>query len=1163
MAVPLGPFTLQHPIGRGGMGVVWLGRHEAQQIPVAVKVITGAAAASEDYHRAFHQEVRAVSSLDHPGVVWIFEYGRIPAESAAASNGELTVGSPYLVMEHASHGTLRQLTRLSGWSEARAILMALLDALAHAHARGVLHRDLKPDNVLVAGGEDLRPGIKITDFGIARPLDDTAVGEARPVGTPQYMAPEQIRNEPDATGPHTDIYALGTLAWRLVTGRLPFHGARGPALMYAQLNRPPGPLEPQFAVPVGLETVLRTMLAKEPYDRFRCAADAALALASLPDPTEPGDGATSSSIRLSAQDDEIDLDTATLKVVVGQLRGRSLAPLGPSVHPPFPTSWRLPPTSSRPARLLGAGLGLFGVRPVPLVAREPERDELWSRLLTVHHERRAAVVVVRGPAGVGRTRLARWLAERAHEVGGAVVVSVAFTSAETAPDQLRRALGRAVRSAPLSPLHRAERFGPLFDGFGAGAVPPATALEQLLDPAVAPLRESERRALVRRVCEALAVERPLLLVFDDAHLWTEALRWAEELLSAQQTRPSPVMVVLTVADPSLAPDTERARSLEALARAKGASELALAPLEGEHRLELVHEILGLEPALAEGVAERTGGNPLFAVQLVADWVDRDLLRPTPCGYTLTSPAPPWPGSMRDVWDWRIRSLVSGLEPPALELLERAALLGGCVDALEWQAVCDDTDGRHAATRMAYFNPRHARLRAALMERLLTKQLAVPTDTGFAFAQEDFRAALLIRAESSGRYRGHARAASAVLVHAMTDADADRVGRLLADSGRVDEALDALFRAEAHRRRTGGMPAALELLGEIERVLRDSRVPNGRRGWAEFSARRATALAAVGRPAEAARAARSAARLAGAGGWTELQATAAAVLAAVTRDPQEAEHQWLEAARLVGDPPLPAQVGLAAKAWHRLRRRAHARGDRSLARARGEALSKLLPRAESDADRALILGAMAEGAWSDGRLDEACALAEAASGLAAGHGDLAGEAKARSILAEVALLRGDTASARVEWERAAILLESFGATRHAALARCREGLTSAQLGDFAHARDVGERILGRGEPTDPVVRAAVHALLTLAAAGRGRWERFDAHARVCEALFPHLRSAHDREYTDAMMLAGTCAAERNQRGRALRALALAQLRAVALGDSDRIGAVQQRIGAVGG
>ncbi len=171
MAVSLGPFQLLRPIGKGGMGVVWLGRHVEQQVDVAVKVITGKIAVSADYQHRFEREVRSVSSLGHPGVVWIFDCGTIGADSARQSSGQLVEGSPCLVMEHACRGTLRELGRLLTWPEMRSILMTLLDALAHAH--GVVHRDLKPDNVLIAGSEDLGPGFKITDFGIAHPIVDS------------------------------------------------------------------------------------------------------------------------------------------------------------------------------------------------------------------------------------------------------------------------------------------------------------------------------------------------------------------------------------------------------------------------------------------------------------------------------------------------------------------------------------------------------------------------------------------------------------------------------------------------------------------------------------------------------------------------------------------------------------------------------------------------------------------------------------------------------------------------------------------------------------------------------------------------------------------------------------------------------------------------------
>ena len=249
LSIPLGPFQLLRPVGRGGMGMVWLGQHRDQGVQVAVKVITGRAASSPEYQTAFAKEVQAAAQLEHPGIVWLFDYGRVPRDAARASDFQLVEGSPYLVMEYASQGTLRNAAGLP-WNELRPLLLALLDALAHAHARGVIHRDIKPDNVLIAGPGDLRPGYKLTDYGIAHPLDDSVSqsGEDKPMGTPHYMAPEQIRADVHRYGPHTDLYAFGCMVYKIVSGNLPFAGLKGPPLMYAQLAKPPPPLE--VALPI-------------------------------------------------------------------------------------------------------------------------------------------------------------------------------------------------------------------------------------------------------------------------------------------------------------------------------------------------------------------------------------------------------------------------------------------------------------------------------------------------------------------------------------------------------------------------------------------------------------------------------------------------------------------------------------------------------------------------------------------------------------------------------------------------------------------------------------------------------------------------------------------------------------------------------------------------
>ena len=193
--IPLGPFQLIAPLAKGGMGEVWRGFHPGQQIPVAVKVMTGKAAQNEQFRTSFRNEVRAMAGLNHPGVVLVFDYGEIDEQASQASEGALAPGSPYLVMDLASNGTLARIKKGLPWTRLKNTLISLLDVLAHAHARGVIHRDIKPGNVLIFSQTDLRPGLKLSDFGIAHALqaDNKGAFQNQLAGTLHYMAPEQFK----------------------------------------------------------------------------------------------------------------------------------------------------------------------------------------------------------------------------------------------------------------------------------------------------------------------------------------------------------------------------------------------------------------------------------------------------------------------------------------------------------------------------------------------------------------------------------------------------------------------------------------------------------------------------------------------------------------------------------------------------------------------------------------------------------------------------------------------------------------------------------------------------------------------------------------------------------------------------------------------------------
>ncbi|MCP4920077.1 MAG: protein kinase [Proteobacteria bacterium] len=147
-------------------------------VPVAVKVMTTEKARGARFRAMFDNEVRAMASLEHPCIAHVHDYGQIDWQASKDSEGRLVEGSSWLAMELAGAGTLAHLVRPQPWSRIRAILRALLDALAHAHARGVVHRDLKPANILICGPKDLRPGLKLADFGLAHPVE-AATGSRR------------------------------------------------------------------------------------------------------------------------------------------------------------------------------------------------------------------------------------------------------------------------------------------------------------------------------------------------------------------------------------------------------------------------------------------------------------------------------------------------------------------------------------------------------------------------------------------------------------------------------------------------------------------------------------------------------------------------------------------------------------------------------------------------------------------------------------------------------------------------------------------------------------------------------------------------------------------------------------------------------------------------
>lgn len=276
-ALDVGPFRLLEPLASGGMGVVWSATpRDGSGLPdVAIKLLRADRATDESQLEGFLRETQITASLCHPNIVQTLDSGVLPPGDWPEP---LAAGCPWLAMKQAPGGTLVDIAGRLPWSDARRMLLELLDALAYVHDAGLVHLDIKPGNVLIgADGESI-----LADFGLARPISATGNQSAQNWGTAAYMAPEQLAEEPERVGPATDLYAFGCVAWSLLSGRPPFGRAPEEAAVQ-HLYSPVPNLASSHPVPREIEVWLRRLLAKAPNERFEDARAAAIALLALGD----------------------------------------------------------------------------------------------------------------------------------------------------------------------------------------------------------------------------------------------------------------------------------------------------------------------------------------------------------------------------------------------------------------------------------------------------------------------------------------------------------------------------------------------------------------------------------------------------------------------------------------------------------------------------------------------------------------------------------------------------------------------------------------------------------------------------------------------------------------------------------------------------------------
>jgi serine/threonine protein kinase len=252
-----GCYVIEDMLGEGGMSTVYRAHHKLIDRPCAIKVMNPALATDANVRERFRREARSTQAIAHPNVIEIFE------------QGEMEDGIPYIVMELLDGSTLSTLVDAGPIAPARSlpIMIQIARGIARAHDLGVVHRDLKPDNIFVCRRGERGDVIKILDFGIARSRADTRLTNAGELfGTPQYMAPERITS--GEAGPSVDLYALGVIFYEMATGQLPFDAPDPATFLIRHMKDVPAPPRRVDArVPERLDALVLQLLEKDPRAR--------------------------------------------------------------------------------------------------------------------------------------------------------------------------------------------------------------------------------------------------------------------------------------------------------------------------------------------------------------------------------------------------------------------------------------------------------------------------------------------------------------------------------------------------------------------------------------------------------------------------------------------------------------------------------------------------------------------------------------------------------------------------------------------------------------------------------------------------------------------------------------------------------------------------------
>ncbi len=698
-------------------------------------------------------------------------------------------------------------------------------------------------------------------------------------------------------------------------------------------------------------------------------------------------------------------------------------------------------------------------------------------------------MVLRGPAGCGRSHLGRWLARRASELGAAASLLATHHPDGPAGSGLAGLIERHLRTRGLGRLEVLDRVREGLRAQGIRDESEAHALTELVRPTPATTpgsearrvrfrSERERHILVERLLQRACRTRPAIVWLDDAHWDPSSLGFVRSLLARQPELP--LLVVVTAAAQALASLAESQALLTQLVHRDGATELTLGPLDRATHRALLQEQLGLTGALADRVEERTAGNPLFAVQIVSDWVQRRVLQRGPLGFEVREgKEAELPADLVAVWGERLSDVLRPYPPGYARALELGAVLGMEVDETEWAEAC----------AQAGLEPT-----LDLVEHLCRLRLAArdPHEGRWSFSHAMLRESLLRRAGSGRRMVIYHRACAEMLRGDRRRAGGERLGRhLLASGDRLGALAPLLEGVQTHL--AAGHPTSAGVLLRLwdEAIEALALSPDDTRlgaGWLEHARHARMAKDMTTAQAYADRVETSARDH----GWQRLLAEALREQARLSRLRGDADQAWTLAVQASEQASRTADRRLQADCHWEL---GHVLVDRGSLDEAAAAFHQALVAYQSMKDgagRGHCETGLAVIARQQRRIDDSRRLLERAGRHFEWSGARWGVAENFIHRGDVDRLAGDLDLARAHYQEARERYVALGLEDNA-LVDQREGMLWLERGQPELARPLLTRSLATFEQHQrPVLMATGHVLLLSCAAHLRDWAAWARH-----------------------------------------------------------------------